>query len=261
MLTDYLIQFNFSKHWSLEVPRRGSTLGLLAKVMAQTKVFCSLFRTTEPFSMLSFATSKHSIFKAASWCKKPIICFVPKVTRQIYLFGPSWSKHIKKDNKEVKSDKQQSEEGAVDDDFVEQRNEERMFLIQPDFKWGKGRFLSRAVHSRLDEAEALVKSVSNWQVASKTIESVHELNPKFFFGTGKLDDLQGKVEELKRTKNLSAVFVNTGKLTQKQANGLEEMFDCRVYDRYRIVLEIFKERARTKEAKLQVKLAELKYKK
>ena len=145
------------------------------------------------------------------------------------------------------------------DDFGKKRKEERMFLIQPDFKWGKGRFLSRSLENRLEEAEALVKSVENWKVKHKTIESLHELNSKYFFGTGKIAELKVIVDELKKKEDLTAVFINTGKLTQKQASELEDMLSCKIYDRYRIVLEIFKERAKTKEAKLQVRLAELKY--
>ena len=136
---------------------------------------------------------------------------------------------------------------------------ERVLVLQPDFKWGRGRFLSKTVQHRADEAEALVHSISNWEVHEKLIEPLHALNSKHFFGTGKMKVLQKRVATSKEMNNLSAVFINTGKLSRKQTSILESMFDCRVYDRYRIVLEIFKERAKTKEAKLQVKLAELQY--
>ena len=138
---------------------------------------------------------------------------------------------------------------------------ERVLVLQPDFKWGRRRFLSKAIQNRLDEAESLVHSISNWEVHEKLIEPLHDLNSKYFFGTGKLKVLKNKVASLKETSDLSAVFINTGKLSKKQTSILENTFGCRVYDRYRIVLEIFKERARTKEAKLQVKLAELQYNK
>ena len=139
--------------------------------------------------------------------------------------------------------------------------QERILIMQPDFKWGKGRFLTKNVEHRVEEAEALVHSVSNWKVLEKQIESLHDLNSKHFFGSGKLKELQNKVAQLKETNDLTAVFINTSKLSKKQTNILEDAFNCHVYDRYRIVLEIFKERAKTKEAKLQVKLAELQYKK
>ena len=136
---------------------------------------------------------------------------------------------------------------------------ERMLVVQPDFKWGRGRFLSKTVQHRVDEAESLVQSISNWEVHEKMIEPLHDLNSKHFFGTGKLKILQHKIASLKKMNYISAVFINTGKLSRTQTNILENTFGCRVYDRYRIVLEIFKERARTKEAKLQVKMAELQY--
>ena len=136
---------------------------------------------------------------------------------------------------------------------------ERMLVLQPDFKWGRGRFLSKTVQHRVDEAESLVQSISNWEVHGKMIEPLHDLNSKHFFGTGKLKILQHKIAGLKKMNYISAVFINTGKLSKTQTNILENTFGCRVYDRYRIVLEIFKKRARTKEAKLQVKMAELQY--
>lgn len=151
------------------------------------------------------------------------------------------------------------EETTEEDWLMRLIKEERVFLIQPDFKWGKGRFLSKAVNNRLGEAEALVHSISKWKVKDKQIEPIHELNPKFFFGTGKVQELKNKVGNLKHTQDVTSVFVNTGKLSGKQTSSLEGAFGCTVFDRYRVVLEIFKERARTKEAKMQVRLAGLQY--
>ena len=150
-------------------------------------------------------------------------------------------------------------EGGSEDGIVKAKVQERILVLQPDFKWGKGRFLSKTLKHRLDEAEALAHSITNWNVEGKQIESLHDRNSKHFFGSGKLKDLQSEVGRLKHENDLTAVFINTGKLSRRQTNGLEMAFGCRVYDRYRVVLEIFKERARTKEAKLQVKLAELQY--
>ena len=152
------------------------------------------------------------------------------------------------------------EEDTTEEDWLMRLiKEERVFLIQPDFKWGKGRFLSKAINNRLGEAEALIHSISKWKVKDKQIEPIHELNPKFFFGTGKLLELKNKVGNLKHTQDITSVFVNTSKLSGKQTSSLEDAFGCTVFDRYRVVLEIFKERARTKEAKMQVRLAGLQY--
>eukprot|EP00795_Rhopilema_esculentum_P012597 gene12597-3301_t len=146
-----------------------------------------------------------------------------------------------------------------EDTFKRSLKEEHVFIIQPDFKWGKGRFLSKAVNSRLDEAAALVQTVTNWKVQEGQIESMHEINAKHYFGSGKLKELQNKIGQLRHSNKLTGVFINVGKLSRRQTSHLEEAFKCSVYDRYKIVLEIFKERAKTKEAKLQVKLAELIY--
>lgn len=149
----------------------------------------------------------------------------------------------------------------LEEQMKKSKVKENILVLQPDFKWGKGRFFSKTLKNRLDEAEALVHSVSNWKVEGKQIESLHDINNKHFFGSGKLKDLQNEVGRLKVENGLTALFINTGKLSKKQTSGLEDALRCRVYDRYRIVLEIFRERAKTKEAKLQVKLAELQYQK
>ena len=146
-----------------------------------------------------------------------------------------------------------------EDTFKKSLKKEHVFIIQPDFKWGKGRFLSKAVNCRLDEAAALVHTVSNWKVQEGQIESMHEINAKHYFGSGKLKELQNKIGQLRHSNKLTGIFINVGKLSRRQTSHLEEAFKCSVYDRYKIVLEIFKERAKTKEAKLQVKLAELIY--
>eukprot|EP00731_Ephydatia_muelleri_P037302 Em0438g7a len=73
---------------------------------------------------------------------------------------------------------------------------------------------------------------------------------------------RGKIAELQKvakTLPISGVFINTPKLTPFQHEALEELFEKDVFDRFGIVLKIFKERARTHEAKIQVELAEIPY--
>lgn len=136
---------------------------------------------------------------------------------------------------------------------------ERVFIIQPNFKWGKERFLTKLTDNRLAEAKALIESVQSWGVHSSSIESVHEHNPKMFFGSGKVLELSEQIRELINEHGVTMVFLNTGKLTLRQIKELESAWGCKVFDRYRVVLELFKERAKTKEAKLQVQLAEVQY--
>eukprot|EP00111_Clytia_hemisphaerica_P007713 TCONS_00022417-protein len=136
---------------------------------------------------------------------------------------------------------------------------ETAFIIQPNFKWGKGRFITKLSDSRLSEAKALVESIQSWGVHDSCIESVHENNPKLFFGSGKIIELSKRIRTMINENNVTMVFLNTGKLSQRQIKELEAAWGCKVFDRYRVVLELFKERASTREAKLQVQLAEVQY--
>jgi len=136
---------------------------------------------------------------------------------------------------------------------------ERAFIIQPNFKWGKERYVTKLADCRLAEAKALVESIHSWDVFDSCIESVHELNPKLFFGSGKVIELSEQIRTMINENNVTMVFLNTGKLSARQIGELEAALGCKVFDRYRVVLELFKERASTKEAKLQVQLAEIQY--
>ncbi|XP_065653984.1 putative GTP-binding protein 6 isoform X2 [Hydra vulgaris] len=136
---------------------------------------------------------------------------------------------------------------------------ERVHIIQPNFKWGKHRHLTKLCESRLEEAEALINSIEHWKVNSTCIESIHEDNPKMFFGSGKLNEISDHVKKLVESEEITAVFINTGKLTSQQIKELQSALGCKIFDRYRVVLDLFKKRAGTKEAQLQVKLAEIQY--
>ena len=136
---------------------------------------------------------------------------------------------------------------------------EHVVIIQPNFKWGKERFSTKIVDHRLLEAKALIESIQNWTIHSTRIESVHEIHPKLFFGSGKVLELSEKIRVLINEHKITMLFLNVEQLSVKQIKELEAALGCKVFDRYRVVLELFKERAHTKDAKLQVELAELKY--
>ena len=58
---------------------------------------------------------------------------------------------------------------------------------------------------------------------------------------------------------LESVFIDVARLNTRQHKELEYLWDVKIFDRFGIVLQIFKERAKTAEAKIQVELAELPY--
>lgn len=79
-------------------------------------------------------------------------------------------------------------------------------------------------------------------------------DPKFFVGAGKADEIAQHV----RTHKADVVLFNH-ELSPGQGRNLEELFQCRVLDRTELILDIFAQRARTFEGKLQVELAQLQH--
>lgn len=75
---------------------------------------------------------------------------------------------------------------------------------------------------------------------------------KYLIGQGKVEELCGQVAE----QQVDLVIFNHT-LTPSQERNLERMFECRVLDRTGLILDIFAQRARTHEGKLQVELAQL----
>jgi GTP-binding protein HflX len=86
----------------------------------------------------------------------------------------------------------------------------------------------------------------------------HRKNPdvNFYIGSGKLDSIQEFIDDF--SKNIDLIIVNA-ELKPSQWFALEKKLQIDVYDRIRLILAIFEERAERKEARLQVKLAQLQY--
>jgi GTP-binding protein HflX len=79
-------------------------------------------------------------------------------------------------------------------------------------------------------------------------------DPRLFVGTGKADEIQARISE---TRAQLVLFNHA--LTPVQERNLEAHLKCRVLDRTGLILDIFAQRARTFEGKLQVELAQLKH--
>ncbi|MGQ9425048.1 ribosome rescue GTPase HflX [Gilvimarinus sp. F26214L] len=79
-------------------------------------------------------------------------------------------------------------------------------------------------------------------------------HPKYFIGTGKLEELRQLVQE-----HQAAVVIFNHVLSPSQERNLEKAVGCRVIDRVGLILDIFAQRARTHEGKLQVELAQLRH--
>jgi len=77
---------------------------------------------------------------------------------------------------------------------------------------------------------------------------------KFFVGTGKLEEIKAVLNEC----GAELVIFNHN-LSPSQERNIEEVLECRVLDRTGLILDIFAQRARTHEGKLQVELAQLEH--
>lgn len=82
----------------------------------------------------------------------------------------------------------------------------------------------------------------------------HQPSAKFLIGSGKVEELR----DLVSAEHVDLVIFNHT-LTPSQERNLERVFECRVLDRTGLILDIFAQRARTHEGKLQVELAQLEH--
>jgi GTPase len=110
-----------------------------------------------------------------------------------------------------------------------------------------------AVEDSLSEL-ALLTETAGGEVLDTLIQERHKLDSAFFIGKGKLEELK----TLSRRKGANIVIFDDD-LTPAQVYNLEQNLDLKVIDRSWLILDIFAKRARSKEAKTQVELAQLKY--
>ncbi|CAG5116224.1 unnamed protein product [Candidula unifasciata] len=132
----------------------------------------------------------------------------------------------------------------------------RVLVIQPDIKTGSRRYLFTTRELKLEETCALVRTLPNWKVVKQKIVRTDFERTKNVFGSGNFELL---LREVRSKKTITAVVIGIDRLTGLQINTLQEAWGLPVYDRYMLVLQIFKDHAQSPEAKLQVALAEIHY--
>lgn len=115
--------------------------------------------------------------------------------------------------------------------------------------------------SQRDPADALAEAVSlstalDLAVVGAEVVSLPKARAATLFGTGKLAELTAKIEETE-----AGLVIVDGPLSPVQQRNLEKAWKAKVLDRTGLILEIFGDRARTREGVLQVELAHLSYQK
>ena len=94
----------------------------------------------------------------------------------------------------------------------------------------------------------------DFEVADTLIQNLDHPKAKTYLGSGKLDELK----MMKDALNIDTIIF-ADELTPSQIANLESYLKVEVIDRNMLILMIFEQRAKTKEAVLQVKIAKLKY--
>ena len=119
------------------------------------------------------------------------------------------------------------------------------------------------IHGEVDEATAfehleeleLLAVTAGAEVVGQITQRLNKLNPKFLVGKGKADQIVGQAKELD-----AQLIIFDNDLSPAQAKNFMNLTDnLKVIDRSAIILDIFRQHAKSREAKTQVELAHLEY--
>lgn len=103
------------------------------------------------------------------------------------------------------------------------------------------------------ELESLINTAGGKSVA-KISQVISKVNPAYYIGSGKVSE----IEDIAKKLDVKTVVFDV-ELSASQLRNLEEKMKLHVVDWTTLILDIFAQRANTKEAKLKIKLAQLKY--
>ncbi|MBI3990712.1 MAG: GTPase HflX, partial [Candidatus Omnitrophica bacterium] len=127
---------------------------------------------------------------------------------------------------------------------------ERAVLIEVDLK---SRRTGWGIDASLQELKELASSSGAKEAGSITCRR-EEPDAAYFIGKGKVEEVSVLARQVK-----ADVILFDEDLTPTQQRNLEKAIDCKVIDRTQLILDIFSQRARSREGKLQVELAQLQY--
>ena len=92
------------------------------------------------------------------------------------------------------------------------------------------------------------------EVAGYVTQNLERVNPSHYVGTGKIEEIRMFAEETGAN-----IIIFNDELSPSQIRNLERDLECKVIDRTMLILDIFSRRAKTREAQMQVELAQLQY--
>ncbi len=110
-------------------------------------------------------------------------------------------------------------------------------------------------HPEVDINElASLSEAAGYQCVESMSGVLRQVNSRYFFGTGKVDGLRDQLAD-----NDCRLIIIDNLLSPAQERNLEKTLKCRILGRTELILEIFAQRARSFEGKLQVRLAQLRH--
>ncbi|RHW35037.1 GTPase HflX [Lysinibacillus yapensis] len=105
----------------------------------------------------------------------------------------------------------------------------------------------------MEELENLAQAL-DVEVIGSVIQNLERVNPSHYVGTGKIEEIKRFLDE-----SQANLVIFNDELSPSQIRNLERDLECKVIDRTMLILDIFDRRAKTKEAQMQVELAQLQY--
>ncbi|MCX8954584.1 GTPase HflX, partial [Ruegeria sp. NA] len=131
------------------------------------------------------------------------------------------------------------------------RTRTRAWVLHPEIKSDEQR---RVPEPALAEAVALAAALPDLDVIGSEIVRLQRAQPGYLFGSGKIEELGERLRE----NEVELVLID-GPVTPVQQRNLEKAWKVKILDRTGLILEIFSDRARTREGVLQVEMAALSY--
>ena len=126
-----------------------------------------------------------------------------------------------------------------------------VWIVQPTSKFNSS---AKDGAHLISEAIALTKALPRTKISGSTIVKIEKPSPREFFGKGKVEELSS----ILKLNKIKLVIIN-GQISPIQQQNLEKKWKVKILDRTALILEIFSDRAVTKEGVLQVEMAALTY--
>ncbi|WP_377505533.1 GTPase HflX [Octadecabacter sp. R77987] len=133
----------------------------------------------------------------------------------------------------------------------DERSAMRAYVLHPELKVAGSK---QSAEPALAEAVALGDALPDLDVVGAEIVRLPKLHPGMLFGKGKIAELKQRIHDAE-----AGLVLIDGPVTPVQQRNLEKEWGVKLLDRTGLILEIFSDRARTKEGVLQVEMAALTY--